>query len=116
MPEQFLDLLQVPSPHHQPGRAGVPQVVEPEGLQLGHDAGAREGGAYLAPRTAVPPAEHEALLLLPHERREHVVDCPVHGNLTTAAALRFLEADHAAGEVDALPGEPEDLTPTHARM
>src|SRR5215470_11451147 len=113
MPEQLLDFLEVPPSHHQPGRARVPQVVEPEGLQLGHDAGAREGGPHLAPGAAVSPAEHEALLFLPSERGEYIVDRAVHGNLAPTAALRFLETDDAAGEVDALPGQAEDLAPAH---
>ncbi len=50
------------------------------------------------------------------ERLERVVHCSIHRDLAPAPVLGLLEQQDAAGEVDVLPGQSEDLPSPHARV
>src|SRR5437867_10311505 len=50
------------------------------------------------------------------ERLERVVHCSIHRDLAPAPVLGLLEQQDAAGEVDVLPGQSEDLPFPHARV
>src|SRR5262245_5785691 len=94
----------------------MPEVMEPEGVEFGHGACPREGCPDPPPAAPVPSPESDALLRLTGERREDGIDGAVHRHIAPAAALRFLDPDDGAREVDPLPGQPEDLATAHSCM
>src|SRR5712691_10986094 len=99
---------------------------------LGLATGALKSRPDAAPRGVAPAlAEHEAgrlrRLLTRRgrlqrgtrrsiERLERVVHCSIHRDLAPAPVLCLLEQQDAAGEVDVLPGQSEDLPFPHARV
>src|SRR5262249_46481099 len=105
---------ETPAAHHKPARARMAKVMETEVVDLRLPTRALEGPADVPPRGNVASAEHEVLYLRPRQRRKRIVYGPVHRNLPSATALRLLEAQHAAGEVDTLPGEAKDLVLAHS--
>ncbi len=113
MPEDFLNLLEAAAAHDQSGRARVPEVVKPEVGDLRGGAGALERGADAASRRPVPPSEHRLLGLLPGYRGEDVVHRLIHRDLAPATAVRVLDLEHPAGEIDALPRQAENLPAAH---
>jgi hypothetical protein len=68
-----------------------------------------ERGPHVTPGRAVLPAEDRALLLLAWQVRELIIDCPIHRHLAAPTGLRLGKLEHAAAEIDAVPGELEDL-------
>jgi hypothetical protein len=107
VPEQLLHLLQVPARHDQPGRAGVPEVVEPKIVEPGHRHGPLEGRSDAAPGCAIFPTEHRPLTLRAGDLDQDALDSLVHRHLAPPAGLGVVEQQDPSGEVDALPGEAE---------
>jgi hypothetical protein len=105
-------------PHHDVTRGGVAEMVEPEAGDAGPRERRLERGPDLAPPPIVTLREHAALaaLRVRLERNEDLVHGSVDGAAPRLIALRAVEADPRAREVDPFPFEAEQLALPHAGM
>jgi hypothetical protein len=87
----------------------VPAVVEVEVVEAGDGDGVLESPPDASGRPEPADARRR-------HRGEQLVDRLAHRDLTSAAGLRALELEHAAEQVDPLPGQPEDQRPLSSPM